>query len=107
MSRPQKRKARDIKIGDKISLDCGSGPRESWRFCKVESEGKSLEQEHPQRKPMCCPWCAAGSGLLLRSEKPIEGRQNGQAFPNDDDDAPITLTEHQCQNEDCDRSFWV
>ena len=65
-----------------------------------------IEQEQPPCEPICCPWCAAGSGLLLPGEKPSEVADNGQMC-RDDDDSMTPLTEYQCSNNDCLRSFWV
>ncbi len=42
-----KRKARDVKPGDAIQLDCGSGLQESWRFCKVVVAGRISNQLFP------------------------------------------------------------
>lgn len=59
-------------------------------------------------QPLCCPWCAAGSGLLLTGEKPraVFGDTTSRATLNDGDDV-TELTEYQCRNEDCGRSFWI
>ena len=71
---------------------------QEWVEHRVESEGR--------REPLCCPWCAAGSGLLLSPGRPSEIGQNGQTYGENEDEM-TPLSEYRCHNEDCGKSFWA
>lgn len=92
-----------------------SYPISDWRFEVANGDTRlgydewvkhKMEADGGARDPMCCPWCAAGSGLLLEPGRPSEIGRNAQTCGEDEDDM-TPLSEYKCHNGDCGKSFWV